>query len=276
MPRKHKYDNPQATIDAFYHSVSDSYNHPTSPSEVGDVSGRKKQELIAEEFGISRLKVRKILITTGDLHYPETTEIQKLMSAGMELPEICVQLKMAASTVNSFLPYSKGVYKLSEVSAAAERTALYRLRTAAVQELKATVETGTLDEQKLNLWKCVCLFAGYPFMTAGRGKDRADATKFSYTIPSSVDRRGGGRKYDGEDVDGFGNELLIIPSSGDGKGVRREKGISRSSVGYALSVAVENGGLVKGPKQLKIYGASYVHAMFLRFEVIDVGDGSAE
>ena len=38
--------------------------------------------MLAEEFGISRLKVRKILITTGEVVYPETKRIQELLAAG--------------------------------------------------------------------------------------------------------------------------------------------------------------------------------------------------
>ena len=39
-------------------------------------TGRKSINLLSEEFGISRLKVRKILITTGDVVYPTTRSIQ--------------------------------------------------------------------------------------------------------------------------------------------------------------------------------------------------------
>ena len=53
MGRKLKYENPEQTIQAFMENVSDSYRHP-GKDEVGDVNGRKKQELVAEEFGISK------------------------------------------------------------------------------------------------------------------------------------------------------------------------------------------------------------------------------
>jgi hypothetical protein len=114
--------------------VSDSYRNPGAGEEVGDVSGRKKQELIAEEFGISRLMVRKILITTGDVTYPATHTIQELLASGKSKAEICRQLKMAIATLNSFLPYDKGVYNLSDVSNAAENCSIYRERKAAVDE----------------------------------------------------------------------------------------------------------------------------------------------
>ena len=138
MGRKPKYENPQYIIDAFFQSVSDSYRHP-GKDEIGDISGRKKQELLAEEFGIRRIKVRKILITTGDVTYPQTGMIRKLQDVGLKQSELYEKMKLAPSTINSFLPYSKGVYGL-DVSAAADRTAIYRSRREAVRELKEEMD----------------------------------------------------------------------------------------------------------------------------------------
>ncbi len=107
MPRKPKYINPDQTIEDFYASVSDAYNSPGEGEQSRD--GKKKQELLAEEFGISRIKVRKILITTGDLTYPETRLIQELLASDKKMEEICEILKMAPSTVNSLLPHNLDV-----------------------------------------------------------------------------------------------------------------------------------------------------------------------
>jgi len=49
-------------------------------------------------------------------------------------------------------------------------------------------------------------------------------------------------------------------------GQRAEKSISRSSVDYALQIALE--GNVAGPKALKIYGSSYVYSLFQRFGLV--------
>lgn len=254
MGRKPKYENPQSIIDAFFAAVSDSYRHP-GKDEVGDVSGRKKQELLAEEFGISRIKVRKILITTGEVVYPQTAEVQKLIAGGMKMGEVCEKMKMASSTINSFLPYSKGVYKLSEVSAAAERTALYRARKAALTELREK-----MDERAL--WKCICRFSGYPFLTAGRKtKDGVKGQeRFKYTV--SKPGSSGGRHYEGEVVPGFGNEMWI--STG---GEQKKKSISRSTVDRAFQTAIEKE--IKGPKALNVPGAhSYLFPILVRFGVI--------
>jgi len=248
MPRKPKYINPDQTIEDFYASVSDAYNSPGEEEQGKD--GKKKQELLAEEFCISRVKVRKILITTHDLMYPETRQIQELLAAGKKMTEVCEILKMAPSTVNSLLPYSKGVYGL-DVSAAADRTELYRARKAAVEELKDAAKCG---DWSLELWKAICLFAGYPFSTFGRGGK--GGIKFKYTV--STPGGSGGRHYDGESIDGFGNEMWI-----DGK----EKSISRSTVERAFQTALENE--ITGPRALNVPGAhSYLYPIFVRVGVI--------
>lgn len=248
MGRHKKYPDAEKTIATFFATVSDSYNHPSAGEMSQD--GHKSQALLAEEFGISRLKVRKILITTGDIHYPETTRIQQLLASGMKKADACEHRNMAISTLNSFLPYDKGVYNLADVSNYAENSKVYRERKATLVELQS-------DPSSYNLWRCVCLFQGYPFITSGRGS--RDGVKFNYEVSKAGGA--GGRKYDGEGVEGYGNELWIVQN-----GEKREKSISRSSVDYALQIALEDD--VKRPKQLKIYGSSYVYSLFKRFGLV--------
>ena len=247
MGRKPKYENPEDTIQSFFNAVSDAFNSPFE-GEKGR-NGHKKQELLAEEFGISRIKVRKVLITTGDLKYRETAQIQEMLKSGLKMPAVAEKMRISVSSINSLLPYSKGVYGL-DVSAAADRTAIYRARKAALSELKEKMDG-------LTLWKCVCLFAGYPFTTSGRGK--TEGKKFKYSVAEAGGA--GGHHYPGVEVEGFGNELFIVQN-----GEKREKGISRSSVDYAFKIALE--GDVKGPKALKIYGSSYVYSLFVRFGLV--------
>ena len=260
MGRHKKYPDAENTIATFYAAVSDSYRNPTS-EEVGAKTDRKSINLLAEEFGISRLKVRKILITTGDVNYPATRTIEELLATGKSKAEICKQLKMAIATLNSMLPYEKGVYNLSDVSNAAENCRVYRERKAAVAELQEKIENGSVEDQSYVLWKAICLFSGYPFRTSGRGT-RAGAN-FKYEVSKAPGNSG--RRYEGENVEGFGNELWIIQN-----GEKKEKSISRSSVGYALKIVLETE--VSGPKQLKIYGSSYVWAIFKRFGLIHASD----
>lgn len=253
MGRKPKYPDAEKVIADFYNAVSESFNNP-SEDEKGR-EGKKKQELLAEEFGISRLKVRKTLITTGDVVYPETKRIQAMLADGMELKTVCEKLRLSNSTLNSLLPYSKGVYKLSEVSAAAERTAVYRARLQAVQTLQSAVQEGS--DVSFALWNAIIAFQNYPFTTSGRGS-RAGVS-FTYVVSDAGGS--GGKHYTGAEVDGYGNELWIVQN-----GEKREKSITRSSVDYALQIALE--GEVTGPKGLKIYGSSYVYSIFKRFGLV--------
>ena len=67
-------------------------------------------------------------------------------------------------------------------------------------------------------------------------------------------------------MDGFGNELWIIQN-----GEKREKSISRSSVDYALKITLEtqnHGESITGPKQLSVFGSSYIFALFRRFGLV--------
>lgn len=256
MGRKPKYENPQFIIDAFFAAVSDSYRHPGSGDEVGDVPGRKKQELLAEEFGISRIKIRKILITTGDLSYPQTQQIQALIKSEMSIGAVAEKMGISISSVNSLLPYSKGVYGL-DVSAAADRTQLYRARKQIIEELQDVIQTG---EWSLELWRAICLFQNYPFTTSGRHS--VPGKRFKYSV--SKEGGTGGRKYAGESVEGFGNEMWITTSEGE-----KKKSISRSTVELAVRNALAAGGVVKGPKALNVPGAhSYLYPILVRFGVI--------
>ncbi len=253
MSRPKKYPDAEKTIAAFFASISDAFNHPSAGERSLD--GHKPINLLAEEFGISRLKVRKILITSGDVVYPETARIQGMLKNGMKKPQACAETGMAISTLNSFLPYEKGVYNLADVSTYAESSRLYRERKEAVLTLQSAPSS-------LNLWKTLIVFAGYPFVTSGRGEK--GGVKFKYSVSAEVGA--GGKHYDGTSVDGFGNELWIVKN-----GQRAEKSISRYSVDYALKIAIEtqeHAGQITGPKQLKIYGASYIFALFRRFGLV--------
>lgn len=249
MGRMPKYPDAEEVISAFYQSVSDAYISPGKGEQGWE--GKKKHELLAEEFGISRIKVRKILVTTGDISSP--AGITSLLASGLKIDEIAQKLNMSKSTVNSWIGYSKGVYGL-DVSAAADRTQLCRERKEAVKQLQKAVEG---EDWRLPLWKAITLFQSYPFTTSGRGSK--PGVKFKYTV--SQETGTGGRHYDGDNVEGYGNEMWI---SG------KEKSISRSTVERAMKTALEMGGKVKGPKALNVPGVhSYLYPILVRFGVID-------
>ena len=256
MGRKAKYPNNQAIIDTFFRTVSDFYKN--CPHRSVRQLGMKQQD-VADEFSISRLKVRKILITTGDLKYPETEWIQKLIAQGKRLDQIECITGMKKSTINGFLPYSKGVYKLREVSAAAERTALYRIRKEVVMELKESI-TGEWSE---SLWKAIIAFQNYPFKTIEKNEKKATpmSEKFSYTVnvldtPTSAITK----EIRIEDND----DTMLITGTG--------KKISRSTVEIVCKSALKQmkeRGCVTSSQQLKSTGAEeFLYPIFIRFGII--------
>lgn len=119
----------------------------------------------ADELGLSTTKVKKLLITSGKLEYDETRQIQRMMAYGKALSEIIDETGLKKSAINSYLPYTKNIYKDDEVSANADRCELYRRRKSAVEGIR-DIDT---------LWECIVLFQGYVFKTSC-------GLKFKYAI----------------------------------------------------------------------------------------------
>lgn len=219
---------------------------------------------IAEEVEISPAKLRKLLITAGErdnnVYYdsPVAVHIRRLLSEGKTVKEIQEILGLSYTSVQGYLPHSKLIYSLDTMSAECERIRRFRARQKAVEELNVHIG---LPDQSVHLWKAVVAFQSYPFTSSGNGN--RPGTKFTYEVSKST--TGGGRHYQGEQVDGYGNEMWIIALPDK---VRKEKSISRSTVDFALRTALENE--IKGPKALGIPGAgSYLYPMFVRFGVIN-------
>ena len=202
--------------------------------------------------------MRKILITTGDVAYPETKRIQELLAGGMKKQDVCEHLSMAISTLNSFLPYEKGVYNLTDVSIYAESSRIYRERKAAVHTLQSDPSSNTL-------WHCICLFAGYPFVTSEFGDQVG--IKFKYDICAAGDA---GRRHDegvGSERAECGEELLIIRTTGE----KQEKRIHGSSFEDALKTVLDHrkkGEEITDPEQLNVEGEGYIYSMYKRFGVV--------
>lgn len=117
----------------------------------------------------------------------------------------------------------------------------------AIAALLQAVENG--EDWTDLLWECMVLHQGMPFHTSGRsGKG---SLEFCYTI--NIGRNG-------EPTD----ELVV-----DRK--EKSKSITRSTVNLAFANALEvqeREGMVKGPKRLRTFGASYLYPVFLSWGVI--------
>lgn len=145
---------------------------------------------------------------------------------------------LSYSTINTYLPYTKVVYKMSEISQDAERINRHINRKQAVAKMK---ENCTEE----NLWQCIIAFQCYPFYTFS-------GLPFSYTL--KIGRNG---KYT--------KELFID---------RREnsKSLAWSSVKIVFEKAIEKPCTVfDRPKAIAdVRGVSYSYSLLWRFGVIIV------
>ena len=194
----------------------------------------------AIELELPSNKVKKLLITAGVLRYTETEQIQKLLGQGKTMEEVQSSLNLSCSTINTYLPYSKVIYKMSEISQNAERVRRYQAR-------KKFKENCTEE----NLWKCIVAFQGYPFFTAS-------GLPFTYTL--KIGRNGT-----------YTKELFID---------RREnsKSLAWSSVKIAFERAMEKPCTVfDRPKAIAdVRGVSYSYSLLWRFGVIRVPEDVEE
>lgn len=60
---------------------------------------------VSEEFGITLMKTRKILITAGVYHTENSDQINSMREQGMSIPEIMKATGLSKSSVHSYLPY---------------------------------------------------------------------------------------------------------------------------------------------------------------------------
>lgn len=96
-----------------------------------------EMKMTAEEFDMSPLKIRKLLITAGLYSNEISDEVNELKAAGKSIAEIQRITGLGRSSVNGYLPYTKAVYKPDELSLNAERINVYRNRQRVVKDLTA-------------------------------------------------------------------------------------------------------------------------------------------
>lgn len=198
----------------------------------------RELKFTAEEFDMSALKIRKLLITAGAYGNEISDEVNALYAAGKTVAEIQRLTGLGKSSVNGYLPYTKAVYKPEELSLNAERINVFRSRHQAVKEL-----SDDISEEKL--WDAVVVFQGYPFHTA-------TGLPFVYEL-----KKGRSGEY---------NKELVVSRR------RESKTVVWSSVLLAFQNAVElQGEVIERPKALgDIRGISYIYPMLYRFGIIEV------
>lgn len=228
-PKKKPDYDAEKVMAEFLNAITEAFGAPYDDrNRTGD--GSPGLNRVAQEFGITSLKARKLLITANVYSTETARKIWQLYREGKSLEEIQEQMHLSRASVHSYLPYQKSVYKMEELSCNAERTRLYRERQQAVRSLMQLKEAGEdLDDV---LWDTLILFQKYPFHTAKN-------LEFTYTVK--------------------GNEIFVD---------RKEKSITKSTVLIAFHRALELGPEATGPKKLGTFGASYLYPVFVRFGIL--------
>ena len=238
MPRpKKKKNNMEELSQQVLEAVTDAYLNPTE--DTADENGKMSLNVLADEFSMSRIKLRKLLITAGVYETQISLKVNELYNSGKTIKEIQTITGLSAASISGYLPYQKTIYNLEESTLVAERLRKYRSRKASVQQLASAIEDGDLDNIKETLWNALVVFEGYPFKTA-------KGLRYSYTMK--------------------GNELFFS---------RKEKSVTRASVFIALETAIDlqqKEVWITGPKLLRCFGASYLYPVFQRLGVIRDGE----
>lgn len=252
MPRRKKKPeyNPALSMGELLNAVADAYGtYDDRESDSHDPSLNS----LAEEFDLNVLKVRKLLITAGV--YSTSTSRRNCRACGMSTDEISEEMELSRASVNSYLPYGGFAYKLPETSVEADRSKIYRMRRLAVSKLKREIcesrkngADNRIVENEL-LWNCVLRFEGYRFKTA-------KGLPFTYEV----------------------KKTKVGSKSGEVIFSRKSKGVTRATVNLAYDRVTEerlkqdkNVPVMKTPKKLDVFGASYLYAIFLRFGLISAG-----
>ena len=82
-------------------------------STVDEAHPQGNMSAVADQFGITRAKVNKILITAGVIDSPLHKDIMELKAQGYETDDIAAALGVSAATVRINIPYEKDIETLS-------------------------------------------------------------------------------------------------------------------------------------------------------------------
>lgn len=221
-------------------AVVDLFIAPSNPNH--DIS------FIADELQISDLKARKLLITAGERYghtyytSPLAAQIQALRGVGKTIKEIEEIMHLSHASVVGYIPISRTIYSMRELSADAIRVQRCRQRQKLCATYLQEIEMMNRQEEEDYLWNVLVQLSGCIFRTAGRAN--RSGLKFTYSIPLGKD----------------GNP------TGEMKVNRKEKSITRASV--MLAYWKVKGQVVPGPKSMGgVFGASYLYPIFLRLGV---------
>ena len=173
--RKPNY-NGATTMQELLAAVCDYYGDPVDDRKEEDPDHVSLHD-VADEFDITVMKARKLLITGGLYSTSLSRKVQELHTQGLTVAQITEETGLKCASINSYLPYEHIIYNLPDISIKAERQKQYRVRK------RNSVRTNAEREQKL--WQELTYLQGCLF-TTNKGLD------FTYKIRGGemfVDRK---------------------------------------------------------------------------------------
>ena len=175
LKRKPDY-NPTSTMQELLTAVCEYYGDSVDDRKEEDPDHVSLHE-VAEEFDITVMKARKLLITGGLYSTAISRGVQELLAEGKTVKEVQEITGLGRSSINSYLPYTTIIYNLPDISIKAERQKQYRVRK------RNNNRTDAEKEEKL--WQELIYLQGCLFTTS-KGLD------FTYKIHGGemfVDRK---------------------------------------------------------------------------------------
>lgn len=221
IKKKPEYD-PEKVMEQFTNCIVDAYRTGTDNNSLRKIS---------EQFGITLMKTRKILITAGVYHTEISDQINSLREDNWSISDIMKETGLSRSSVHSYLPYTKVIYNAEELSLYAQRCRTYRKRKQAVKKLQSCMGESIEILEEI-LWNTIRVFSGYFFETA-------EGKRFCYNVS--------------------GDEILVLKS---------RESITRADVTIALKEILKLNGVVESLQNMKVPGAGYLYPVFLRFGLI--------
>lgn len=203
----------------------------------------KSIKKVSMEMALPMNTIKKLLITAGELVYPESEIIQKLLDEKKTIEEIQEITGLGKATINIYLPYTKALYNMDQVKRKAQQLVLNRHQNQLIYEFSEE-----MNEEKL--WECICAFEDYTFYTYS-------GLPFTYKL--KVGKKGH-----------YTKELFVDRRSAS-------KSLTWCSIKQAFNEALrclEEDGKAhefKRPKDIgDIRGISYIYSLFYKFKLIQV------
>ena len=157
MPKRKPNYNPASTMQELLTAVCDYYGDPVDDREPESPDHVSLHD-VAEKFGITVMKARKILITGGLYSTTISRRVQALHAEGKTTEEIMKLTGLRRASINSYESYKNIIYSLPEISIKAERQKQYRVRRRN--------KTRTDEEKEGKLWQELIYLQGCLFTTS--------------------------------------------------------------------------------------------------------------